>query len=209
MSAVDRLRPCRADRRWASRWLGLFCVLAGVLAGCATLNETTRLESSAGPRPGHAYLYGRFRLDHESLTQPRLLLQLFDLGRTTPLTIPLRQTTQELDVIELAPGRYQFTQLVFVPLGAGDSDVRRDNLRLVPPVDFMGQAFDVEAGKAYYVGEWEGQMRRKIDFYFVFSNITLRWGIHRLAFDYERTTADLKRLYPALVPIETQPAWSR
>lgn len=185
----------------------ILALLGGLTGACATLNEKTSLEATTAPLPGRGYLYGRFTLTPDSRTQPRLFLHLFDLGRETFLSIPLRQTAPDIYVIDLVPGRYQFTQLVFVPLGAMDYSVRRDNLEFPASISYMGQPFEVQAGKAHYVGDWEATLWREDRSSIVATQITIKWRIERLGFDYERATADLKRLYPALGQLESLPAW--
>jgi len=67
----------------------------------------------------------------------------------------------------------------------------------------------VEAGKAYYVGDWFGEVSRDVDFYFVVSKIRVQWGLYQIIYNYEESTSALRHLYPNLGTIETQPAWGR
>jgi hypothetical protein len=185
-------------------------VLAGMLAaGCASLDARPSLEPSAIAQPTRAYLYGRFQLRPDSASQPRLFLQLTNMGTGESLIVHLRNAPLEMYVIDVTPGQYEFTQMVSAPGAAMEKDVRRDNLRFPAQMSFMGQPFDVEAGKAYYVGDWFGAVSRDVEFYLVFSRIKSRWGIYQLAYDYEGATTALRRLYPALGTIETLPAWRR
>lgn len=176
-------------------------------AGCASLNDKPSLDPSALPQPARAYLYGRFQLKPDSATQPRLFLQLTNMGTGESLTVQLRNAPLEMYLIDVTPGQYEFTQLVSASRTAMEGEVRRDNLRLPARVSFMAQPFDVEAGNAYYVGDWFGAVSRDVDFYVVVSRIKLRWGIYQLNYDYEGATTALRRLYPTLGTIETRPAW--
>ena len=158
-------------------------------------------------QPARAYLYGRFQLKPESATQPHLFLQLTNMGTSEFMAIQFRNTPQQMYVVDVAPGQYEFTQLV--SSSTMDTKVRTSNLRLPPRVSFMGQPFDVEAGKAYYVGDWFGEVSRDVDFYVVFSKIKVRWGLYQIIYNYEESTSALRHLYPNLGTIETQPAWGR
>jgi len=183
-------------------------VLVATLAtGCANLNDRTSLKPSLIPQSARSYLYGRFTLKPGSATQPRLLLQLSNLTTAEFVTIHLAANSEAIYLIDVAPGRYQFTQLLFVPPMAMAMDVRRNNLRLPPALSFLGRPFDVEAGNAYYVGDWVGALSRDVDFYVVFSTVKLQWGIYRLTFDYEWATAELKQRYPAMDQVQTWSAW--
>jgi len=158
-------------------------------------------------QPARAYLYGRFQLKPESATQPHLFLQLTNMGTSEFMAIQFRNTPQQMYVVDVTPGQYEFTQLV--SSSTMDTKVRTSNLRLPPRVSFMGQPFDVEAGKAYYVGDWFGEVSRDVDFYFVVSKIRVQWGLYQIIYNYEESTSALRHLYPNLGTIETQPAWGR
>jgi len=186
----------------------LFILLAVTIGGgCADIHDRTSLKSSFAPEATSSYLYGRFSLNPGSATSPRLFLKLFNVTTTEFLTIHLAENSDVMHLIDVAPGRYQFTQLLLVPWGAMGTDVRSDNLRLPPVLSFVGRPFDVEAGNAYYVGDWVGTLSSDVDYYGVFSRIKLRWGLYRLAFDLEGATAAMKRLYPSMELIPTRPAW--
>ena len=189
--------------------LTLILFLAALACGCANLNERPSLDASAMPHPARAYLYGRFQLDPESATQPPLFLQLTNMGTSEFMTIHFRNTPQQMYVVDVEPGQYEFTQLVSGPSAAMDFKVRTANLRLPPRVGFMGQPFDVEAGKAYYVGDWFGAVSRDVDFYVVFAKVKLRAGLYQIIYDYDASTSALRHLYPSLGAIETRPAWGK
>ena len=204
--AVRSRRPRHRSGSFASSLILALVALLG--SGCADLNERVSLTPSVSPRSARGYLYGRFSLKPGSPTQPRLFLKLFNVTTGEFLNVHLARDSEEVYLIDIAPGRYQFTQLLLVPLGAIMSrDVRSDNLRLPPALSFLGRPFDVEAGNAYYVGDWLGVLSRDVDFYVVYAKTEMRWGIDRFTFDYDRATADMKRLYPAMEPIQTWSAW--
>jgi hypothetical protein len=184
--------------------------LASLLSGCAKLDERPSLDPAMVLQPGRAYLYGRFELTRASATLgTRLLLQLTDMATGESADIQFHEAPQEIYVIDVLPSEYEFTQLVFAPSGATEAEVRRNNLRVPSRMSFFAQPFDVEAGKAYYVGDWTGVIKRDFDFYVLFSKVTLRWGLTRLLYDYDGATAAMRRRYPALDRIEARAAWSR
>ena len=197
--------PWSRVRSQHSLILALIALLGG---GCADLNKRASLTPSVVPQSARGYLYGRFSLKSGSATTPRLFLKLFNVTTTEFLTVHLADDAEELYLIDVAPGRYQFTQLMRVPLGAMMNwEVKSDNLRLPPALSFVGTPFDVEAGNAYYVGDWVAALSRDVDFYVVYARTEMRWCIYRFTFDYDRATADMKRLYPAMEPIQTWSAW--
>jgi hypothetical protein len=186
----------------------LIFLAATIASGCADLHDRASLQYSFAPETTRSYLYGRFSLKAGSATSPRLFLKLFNQTTEHYLTVHLASNREEVYLIDVAPGRYQFTQLLLVPIGAMmDREIRSDNLRLPPALSSLGRPFDVEAGNAYYVGDWVGVLSRDVDFYVVYARTEIRWGIDRLTFDYDRATADMKRRYPAMETIQTWPAW--
>jgi hypothetical protein len=186
----------------------LILLAATIASGCADLHDRTSLQYSFAPETSRSYLYGRFSLKAGSATQPRLFVKLFNLNTGDFLTVQLASNHEEVYLIDVAPGRYQFTQLLLVPMGAiMNREIRSDNLRLPPALSSVRRPFDVEAGNAYYVGDWVGVLSRDVDFYVVYARTEMRWGMDRLTFDYDRATADMKRLYPAMETIQTWPAW--
>lgn len=181
-------------------------ILAGVLAGCATLNDRPPLPASVAPDTAKAYVYGRFKLNPGSNSAPRLFLQLTNLATGEFLSIHLKNPTEEMYLLDVVPGQYQFNHLLVVPQGATDMDVKRYPIRVPEEMRFLLTPFRVEAGKAYYVGDWTGVLARNVDHYVVFATIKMRWGIYRVGFDHEGATTELRRLYPAL-SIDARPAW--
>jgi hypothetical protein len=135
---------------------GILLLAAALASACANVNEKPPLDATAMPQPARSYLYGRFPLNPESATRPPLLLQLTNMGTSESMTIQFRNTPQQMYLVDIAPGQYEFTQLVLDASAAWDFKDRQVNLRLPTPMSFMGQPFEVEAGKACYVGDWFG-----------------------------------------------------
>jgi len=185
--------------------LTVVLLAVALTSACAGVDEKASLDATAMPQPARAYLYGRFQLMPDSTTQRSLFLQLTNMGTGESLMIHFRNTPQQMYLVDVEPGQYEFTQLAL----GGDLKIRSANLRLPAPVSFMGQPFDVEAGKAYYVGDWFGAVRRDVDFYFVFSKVKTQAGLYQVLYDYDASTSALRKLYPNLGTVETVPAWRR
>lgn len=182
-------------------------LVAALAASCATLNDRPPLPTSVAPDGAKAYVYGRFKLNPGSASAPRLYLQLTNLATGEFVSIHLRQPTEEMYLLDVVPGQYQFTHLLFVPVGAMDMDVKRYPIRVPAEMSFLLEPFRVEAGRAYYIGDWTGVLARDVDHYVVFAKIKMQWGVYRVAFDQEGATAELKRLYPTLGVVDARSAW--
>jgi hypothetical protein len=89
-----------------------------------------------------------------------------------------------------------------------DMDVKRYPIRVPAEMSFLLNPFRAEAGKAYYIGDWTAVQAREVDHYVVFAKIKTQWGIYRVAFDLDGATAELRRLYPTLGPVEARSAWA-
>ncbi len=186
----------------------LCAIVLALSAGCATLNDRPPLPASATPDAARAYVYGRFKLNPGSVSSPRLLLHLHNLDTSKFVRIPLEQPTEELYLIDVVPGQYQFTSLLRVPVGAMDQDVQWYPIRVPAEMRFLLKPFRVEAGKAYYIGDWTGAQSRDIEYYFVVTRYKFQWGIYWVAFDQIGATAELRRLYPGFGSIDARSAWA-
>ena len=63
-----------------------------------------------------------------------------------------------------------------------DVDVKRYPVHVPEAMRFVATPFRVEAGNAYYVGDWTAMFARDVDHYVVFARVKMRWGIYRVAF---------------------------
>ena len=189
------------------RWPWMLVFLGGLASGCAGLNYQAALAPGAALDPAQAYLYGRFRLIPGSDTSPRLSLQLTNLESGVPLNFVFRPAGEESYLVAVAPGRYQFTQLLIAPPMAMAMDVRRSAFRPPPEAGPQGMPFRVAAGTAYYVGDFDAVFSRSVDHFVLFAKVKLRFGIVRMTLDLDTATAQMKKVYPALERVETTPAW--
>lgn len=198
-------------RRWPFASLVLILVLP-MVAGCAQLNDRPPLPSSVAPDPTKAYVYGRFRILISdaivgAMAPPHLYLQLTNLATGEFVTVHLRERrTEQMYLLDMAPGRYQLTHVVFAPQGAMDMDVKRAPVRVPAGMSFLLEPFQVEAGRVYYVGDWTAGLALE-DRHIWMARFKMEWGVYRVALDYVRATAELKRLYPGLGAVDTRAAW--
>ncbi|MCI0546494.1 MAG: hypothetical protein L0027_04345 [Candidatus Rokubacteria bacterium] len=166
-----------------------------------TLEPTVRLD------PAKAYLYGRFRLNPGSQDSPRLAMDLTCLDNGQTLSVAFNRAGEEHYLIEVPPGRYQFTHLLLASTVAALGPVKRAPLELPPRAGVLGTPFTVVAGKAYYVGDYVGVVSREMSEGTVPAAVKTAWGLYRASFDYDGATAEMKQRYPSLGPVETVPAW--
>jgi hypothetical protein len=180
--------------------------------GCANLDYAQPPDPSSALVPGRGYVYGRFQLEPGSKTNPRLALDLTNLDSGAILSFTLGAGAGQPYLVAVAPGRYQFTRMHHAPaIGAAlvtTADVRRVSLRIPRRVGPHSLPFQVEEGRAYYVGDYVGSLSQATDNYVVYAKVKTTWGLSRVAFDYEGATAELRRRYPAAASVETFPAWS-
>jgi len=181
-------------------------------AGCANLEYARPSEPSAALVLGKGYVYGRFQLEPGSKTNPRLALDLTNLDTGAILSFALGTDAGQPYLVALAPGRYQFTHMHHAPgIGAAlatTADVRRVPLRIPRAVGPQSLPFQVEEGRAYYVGDYVGSLSQSTNHYVVYATVKTTWGLSRVSFDYEGATAELKQRYPAAASLDTFPAWN-
>ena len=197
----------------APAWAIAALVLAATSAvGCANLDYARPPGPSAALVPGKGYVYGRFQLEPGSKTNPRLALDLTNLDSGAILSFALGTDAGQPYLVAVAPGRYQLTHMHHAPgIGAGlatTADVRRVPLRIPPGVGPQSLPFQVQEGRAYYIGDYVGSLSQSTNHYVVFARVKTTWGLSRVSFDYEGATAELKQRYPAAASVDTFPAWN-
>jgi hypothetical protein len=81
-------------------------------------------------------------------------------------------------------------------------------LRIPRRVGPQSLPFQVEEGRAYYIGDYVGSLSQSADNYVVYARVKTTWGLSRVSFDYEGATAELKQRYPGAASVDTFPAWN-
>jgi hypothetical protein len=163
-----------------------------IVAGCAIYTSSVRPDTS--PRPGSAYLYGRFYinadLQYDALlgSKPSMGLVIrCDSGSTYTFG---STDTREVQVLEIRPSR---CWLVKALLADADRIVRKE----LPVDPAVQRPLDFTAGRAHYLGD-----------YFARGNYSASGSMQYWAWDmapaedrYESTTAEMKRSFPNLASL--------
>jgi hypothetical protein len=164
------------------------CMLAVV-----SLNGCMRYAPSIGPSdalvPSQGYVYGRFSRESGAnlgATQMGVVVVSVDKNREIAMRFE-----QDLDpyAVGVDPGDYQVTH--FVQTQSADNHA----IGKSPfPGELSGRVIRVEAGKAYYIGDYDGAMKST----FMVLFIGHEWGISKITNDFAGTTAKLDALLPQM-----------
>lgn len=137
----------------------------------------------------HGYIYGRFLLTTPSsstfggdLFKIGLVIAENDTG--VPRTVQFQRTLR-VSVIAVKPGTYKL--LKFLQEGT----LREALIGEAVVEEKLTKAFSVEAGKAYYIGDFFVESNRRS----LFSKID--WSLERVVNEYDLATAQLKKNFPA------------
>lgn len=159
-------------------------------AGCANLHINEPVDPSAGLIADQAYIYGRFDEIKGALNMSSLWIRLENVGSGDNLEI---QVEDGVRVFALEPGTYRMTEFLIVAGGAPKSMLTFMDVQSTPIVPVQ-EPFRVEAGHAYYLGDFVAHADNKL----VYTENTL----HSRRDTFAETTADVKRSYPSLTDLE-------
>jgi len=160
--------------------------LAGLLAACQTFTPAIDTQSKA--KPGTAYVYGRFKLQHaDSFGRLRMGIELQGKQKG-PAYIIQFEPSNDPSGIAVTPGTYSLTKLVFA-----SANYEAEGEKLLSS-DKLTKKFKVEAGKAYYIA----------DFYASTSTgfRSHSWRLESFRDNFEETTTEMKSRYPNLKELE-------
>ncbi len=176
------------------------CCAVALLSGCAAYSPS--LSKTEAPAAENAYLYGRFAMD-----APKALLNFgghqtmgFALECASGQYILIKFKVDEpLQLLKVAPAsKCTFREIVYTDAGGSIKS------RKPAPPD-LAKEIDFTPGRAHYVGDFFGA-----------STITssgnvlnFKWEIKRVKDDYELSTEELKKAFPAFanLPMERRPLW--
>lgn len=179
--------------------------LTVVAAGCANLNYASPVDAAASADRSKAYLYGRFRLFEGSDTAMRLSIELRNLDTLEVVNVRFNKRGSDVYAIAVAPSMYRIAHLLLAPPGpVSERAIHRQPLSLPSP---QGIAFEVQAGRAYYVGDYVAAVSIDSEYYFAFWKTTTRWKLYEASLKYDETTREFKQLYRLFDAIEASPAW--
>lgn len=174
-----------------------FCLLSVASlawSGCANLNINEPLESSVTAAAGQAYLYGRFDEVKGSLNISSLWLRLENTQTKATFEIQVETGVQ---VFAVEPGTYRFTEFMVMAGGAPKSMLTKLDVKSAP-IYPTPQPFSVEAGRAYYLGDFNANSDSQ---YGVFESKLVNTMTARNE-SYEATTDEVKLEYPGLNQLE-------
>jgi hypothetical protein len=172
-----------------------FGFLAVNLCACAALVFLPASLPRVTIDADHGYIYGRFVLTipESSAFGPELAkiaLIVAEKDTEAPHAVPF-QSSLRVSVIAVDPGAFKLSKLV--QMGALRETLREETVT----GGNLTKAFNVEPGKAYYIGDIyaEGSRRSLV------SKIDLR--LARVMDEYEQATAELKKSFPSFEKMPT------
>jgi hypothetical protein len=172
-----------------ANWLGVFAI--GVLvAGCA--HFTAPLTSKSIPGTAQGYVYGRFWLiGLTSTIHLRMGMVVEQQGTYNSYTIEFDEKNDPI-VINVKPGTYVIKKFVYASWNyesEGESVINSGPL---------AKPFVVEAGKMYYAADFVGRINTSSEGRLIRHS----YRVDSVEDHYDRTTEDLRRLYPNFQPFE-------
>ncbi|MEK6743027.1 MAG: hypothetical protein AABZ15_05440 [Nitrospirota bacterium] len=163
----------------------LFVLAVVLMTGCLRYAPAIYPDDMIEPSKG--YLYGRFsdaRGFNLISTQIGIVVTSVDKKREIGLRF---EPTLDPYAIAVEPGDYHTTHIVFQ--GGGGNDQRKPF-----PYELSGRVINVEAGKAYYLGDFDGTTKSTFLVLFTASE----WRMNKIANDFAGTTAKLEELLPKM-----------
>ncbi len=171
----------------------LTIVSASLIAGCAGYTPTVKTDENPGAKD--AYLYGRFYIVNPPrnlfTSNPQTMGFAFKCADENSYIIRF-EPSNEVQVVKIAPSTCWLTEFVYTDHGA-----TRTTRKPVP--DTLKRDLVLEAGKAYYLGDFEAETTQS-----GFPVITRTWRLKSSRNDYARTTAQMKIGYPNLSSLPTE-----
>ena len=155
--------------------IGALVLISFLTIGCATAN----VGPGAPYKRDHVYLYGRFTYTGLSVT---FEIRCRD-GAIYKVDFIARDQVQ---LLELVPSVCQLDKIEY-----GSSA----NAQLVPFRMLRNEILD--PGGVYYVGDYSVSGASRVDYRFFYNEIHQSWRMKHARDDYARSTAEMRRLFPA------------
>ena len=165
----------------------LFVLAVVLLSGCLKFAPSIYPEDAL--EPGKGYLYGRFSADLDfnwGATKMGVVITSVDKKQEIALRF---EPTLDPYAVAVDPGDYQATRIVYTQSAA--NEIRGEKPF---PEELTGRVIHVEAGKAYYLGDYDGASKST----FLVLFIDHEWRIGKIANEFAGTTAKLDALLPQL-----------
>jgi hypothetical protein len=170
------------------------CALALLPWVTACVSFTSTLEPDERRDPAEGYIYGRFTLStpNPGELHHRMGLRLEQTDGSESITIEFVDEPKKVSVFAVKPGTYAFRKIIYAKV-----DYESAGSRELPSSPSL--TFRVEPEKAYYIGDFHGSTSAR----FASRGVLSEWQLDSFVSNYEETTADLKRDFPALKDLET------
>jgi len=177
------------------------CVVLAVLvllAACARPSYPS-ISASATANPQKAYLYGRFWLDRPFGHAGRLAFELEQANGRQLLRLRLRDQ-DPVYAIEIDSGTYRIKDVLQDSPGMFDWETVKASLAQLRLPEYLATPITAEAGKAYYLGDFDGRMGYAGLFH------TAPFAI-QFSTNFDKTSELAKNAVPALKSLELVRAW--
>ena len=174
-------------------------LLVALATGCANHNYQAAVGRSTVTLADKAYLYGRFKVERGFMLATQLSLQLTNTQSGQNLGMRLK-SSDDVYAVAVEPGEYQIAHVILAKAGPNLEFVG-DYKRL--PIEFnaeykeMGRPFKVQAGRAYYIGDYSGVTTRTFILP-IYRGFIVGFGgdVTQVRLNVDETTKELKRLFP-------------
>ncbi len=175
--------------------LGGLLAVPVLLAGCAAYSPS--LSRSEAPVAESAYLYGRFSIEAPkawlSFGQHQSMGFSFDCASGQKLIIKFR-VDEPLQLLRVSPAsKCTFREIVYT-----DADGYIKSRKPAPPE--LAKEVEFTAGKASYLGDFFAATANSTSGNMIYRH----WEIRRAKDDYEASTEELKKAYPAFAHVPTE-----
>ncbi|MBN8444175.1 MAG: hypothetical protein J0M22_01725 [Gammaproteobacteria bacterium] len=173
------------------KFLTIFAICLAV-SGCASFSKRLATNEVLDAKSG--YIYGRFSLVDRSSGMGHLRMAV-GLQSTKEYSIQFDKE-QPVSVIRVAPGTYNISKLIFATydyIPTGEEPITEPKLT---------KPFTVEAGKAYYIGDYVGEVDIQQNGF----EVTKLWNLNSIRDFYEGTTTEFRALFPLLQDLEMKRA---
>jgi hypothetical protein len=165
----------------------LFVLAVAVLSGC--LKYAPSIYPDEALEPAKGYLYGRFSEEPGfslGLTKMGVVVTSVDKKQVIALKF---EPGLDPYAVAVDPGDYQTTRIIYTQSAA--NDIRGEKPF---PEELVNRVIHVEAGKAYYLGDYDGASNST----FLVLFIEHEWRIGKIANEFAGTTAKLEELLPKM-----------
>jgi hypothetical protein len=214
--------------------IGLVLIVSTLLS-CSPVTYSSRIKPNETPDNTKAYIYGRTTLIRDSIASQSLDIGLVVGEVGTPNEVILRfiparknKINAVVSVVAVRPGLYEVKEISFAR-NTNNYQFSKVERQAIKDAKLTG-VFQVEAGKAYYVGDYTGRtysgivevntvmQKRKItaiedkfdeatsELKKTYSNLSemQKWKITAIEDKFDEATSELKKTYSNLSEIEAQ-----